>query len=95
MTSTIGMALVLTVVAGWLVGCATAPASRADKETLLAEAASALQRMRADDASAVVLKTGVTTDVSFIDGVAVVVSPIGGVMLEAAIGGQQFTYQPK
>jgi hypothetical protein len=25
----------------------------------------------------------------------VVVSPIGGVMLEAAIGGQQFTYQPK
>jgi hypothetical protein len=24
-----------------------------------------------------------------------VVSPIGGVMLEAAIGGQQFTYQPK
>ena len=46
MTSTIGLALVLTVVAGWLVGCATAPASRADKETLLAEAASALQRMR-------------------------------------------------
>jgi hypothetical protein len=49
----------------------------------------------AADASAVVLKTGVTTDTSFIDGVAVVVSPIGGVMLEAAIGGQQFTYQPK
>jgi lipid-binding SYLF domain-containing protein len=49
----------------------------------------------AADASAVVLKTGVTTDASFIDGVAVVVSPIGGVMLEAAIGGQQFTYQPK
>jgi hypothetical protein len=24
-----------------------------------------------------------------------VVSPVGGVMLEAAIGGQQFTYQPK
>jgi hypothetical protein len=42
-----------------------------------------------------VLKTGVTTDTSFIDGVAVVVSPIGGVMVEAAIGGQQFTYQPK
>jgi hypothetical protein len=49
----------------------------------------------AADASAVVLKTGVTTDTSFIDGVAVVVSPIGGVMLEAAIGGQQFTYQAK
>jgi lipid-binding SYLF domain-containing protein len=180
MTSITGMALVLTVAVGWLVGCATAPASRADKEALLAEAASTLQRLRAEhpsvdlivqhysyalfpavtkgglvvggargqgvvyaqgrhigycdltqgsvgaqagaqtfsellvfanqnaldrfkagqvtfaaDASAVVLKTGVTTDTSFIDGVAVVVSPIGGVMVEAAIGGQQFTYQPK
>jgi lipid-binding SYLF domain-containing protein len=180
MTSTTGLALVLTVVAGWLVSCATAPSSRADKEALLAEAASTLRRMRAEhpgvdlivqhysyalfptvtkgglvvggarsqgvvyeqgrhvgycdltqgsvgaqagaqtfsellvfanqhaldrfkagqvtfaaDASAVVLKTGVTTDASFIDGVAVVVSPIGGVMVEAAIGGQQFTYQPK
>jgi lipid-binding SYLF domain-containing protein len=180
MKSTIGMALVLTIVAGWLVGCATAPSSRADQEALLAEAASTLRRMRAEhpgvdllvqhysyalfptvtkgglvvggarsqgvvyergrhvgycaltqgsvgaqagvqtfsellvfanktaldrfkagqvsfaaDASAVVLKTGVTTDTSFIDGVAVVVSPIGGVMVEAAIGGQQFTYQLK
>ena len=180
MNLTTGMALVLTVVAGWLVGCATAPSSRSDKEALLAEAASTLRRMRAEhpgldlivqhysyaifptvtkgglvvggargqgvvyeqgrhvgycdliqgsvgaqagaqtfsellvfanknaldrfkvgqvtfaaDASAVVLKTGVTTDASFIDGVAVVVSPVGGVMLEAAIGGQQFTYQPK
>ena len=180
MASTTGRALVLAVVAGWLVGCATAPASRADQEALLAEAASALRRMRAEDpgvdlivqhysyalfptvikgglvvggarsqgvvyergrpvgycdltqgsvgaqagaqtfsellvfanqtalarfkagqvtfaadASAVVLKTGGTTDVSFIDGVAVVVRPIGGVMLEAALGGQQFTYQPK
>jgi hypothetical protein len=40
-----------------------------------------------------VLKTGVATDIKFIDGVAVVVSPIGGAMVEAAIGGQQFTYQ--
>ena len=180
MKSTTGMALVVTVVAAWLVGCATAPSSRADKEALLAEAASTLQRMRAEypsvdsivqhfsyalfptvskgglvvggargqgvvyvqgrhvgycdltqgsvgaqagaqtfsellvfanqhaldrfkagqvtfaaDASAVLLQTGVTTDTSFIDGVAVVVSPISGVMLEAAIGGQQFTYQPK
>ena len=48
MNLTTGMALVLTVVAGWLVGCATAPSSRADKEALLAEAASTLQRMRAE-----------------------------------------------
>ena len=179
MKSTMGMALVLTVVAGLLVGCATAPASRADKQSLVAESAAAQQRMSAEapgvatlvqrgygyamfpnvtkgglvvggahgqgvvyergrhvgyadlsqasvglqaggqtfsellvfenkaamdrfkagqltftgDASAVVLKTGVSTDVKFIDGVAVVVSLIGGAMVEAALGGQQFTYQ--
>jgi hypothetical protein len=43
----------------------------------------------------VVLKTGVATDISFIDGVAVVVSPIGGVMVEASIGGQQFSCQAR
>ena len=48
MQSTRGMALVVTVVAGWLVGCATAPSSRADQEALLAAAASTLQRMRAE-----------------------------------------------
>jgi lipid-binding SYLF domain-containing protein len=48
MHSTTGRALVLTAVAGWLIGCATAPASRADKEALLAEAASTLRRMRAE-----------------------------------------------
>jgi lipid-binding SYLF domain-containing protein len=46
-------------------------------------------------ASAVALKSGVATNPPFIDGVAVVVQPIGGVMVEAAIGGQQFTYQAK
>jgi lipid-binding SYLF domain-containing protein len=181
MNATTCMALVLTVVAGLLVSCATAPASRTERETLLAEAASALKRMSAEDAavgtivkrgygyalfptvtkgglvvggargqgvvyeqgrhtgycdltqatvglqaggqtfsellvfesqaaldrfkagqftfaadaSAVVLKTGVAADVSFVDGVAVVVSPIGGAMVEAAIGGQQFTYQTR
>jgi lipid-binding SYLF domain-containing protein len=49
----------------------------------------------AADASAVVLKTGGATNATFVNGVAVVVSPIGGAMLEAAIGGQQFTYQQK
>jgi hypothetical protein len=48
------------------------------------ESKGALDRFKAGqlslaaDASAVVLKTGVATDISFIDGVAVVVSPIGG-----------------
>ena len=48
MNPTTGIALVLTVVAGWLVGCATAPTSRADQEALLAEAVSTLRRMRAE-----------------------------------------------
>jgi lipid-binding SYLF domain-containing protein len=182
MKTTTYLALVLTVVSGLLVSCATAPASRAERETLRAEAASTLQRMSAEDpevsalvrrghgyalfptvtkgglvvggargqgvayeqgrhiaycdltqatvgaqvgaqtfsellvfeskaaldrfragqlnfaadASAVVLKTGVATaDIPFVDGIAVVVSPIGGVMLEAAVGGQQFTCQAR
>ncbi|HSF32357.1 MAG TPA: hypothetical protein VLK82_18040 [Candidatus Tectomicrobia bacterium] len=179
MKATTCMAVVLTLVAGLLVGCATAPASRAERETLLAESSVAMKRMSAEapgvaalvqrgygyalfpkvtkgglgvggahgqgvvyergrhvgycdltqatvglqaggqtfsellvfenkgaldrfkagqlnftaDASAVVLKTGVAADISFVDGVAVVVSPIGGAMVEAALGGQQFTYQ--
>src|SRR5262245_11703154 len=179
MKSTTSMCLLLTIVAALLVSCATAPASRAEKNTLLAESTAAMKRMSTEDpgvgalvqrsygyamfpsvskgglivggargqgvvyergrhvgycdltqgsvglqvggqtfsellvfenraaldrfktgqltftgdASAVVLKTGVATDVKFIDGVAVVVSPIGGAMVEAALGGQKFTYQ--
>ena len=175
------MALVLTVVAGLLGSCATAPASREDKAALVTEATSRWQQMStanpalgtlvkqghgyalfpdvgkaglgvggaygrgvvyergqhigysdltqgtvgaqvggqsfsellvfenkaaldrfkegrigfAADASAVVLKSGVATNLNFVDGVAVVVQPIGGVMVEAAIGGQQFTYQAR
>jgi lipid-binding SYLF domain-containing protein len=178
---TTGLALVVTVVAGLLGSCATAPATREDKAALVAEATSRWQQMRtadpaldalvkrgygyalfpnvgkaglgvggaygrgvvyeqgqhigysdltqgsvglqaggqsfsellvfetkaaldrfkagrfglAADASAVVLKSGVATNADFIDGVAVVVQPIGGVMVEAAIGGQQFTYQAR
>jgi lipid-binding SYLF domain-containing protein len=178
---TTSLALVVTVVAGLLGSCATAPASREDKAALVAEATSRLQQMSTEDpalgalvqrghgyalfpnvgkaglgvggaygrgvvyergqhigysdltqgsiglqaggqsfsellvfetkavldrfkagrfglaadASAVVLKSGVATNANFIDGVAVVVQPIGGVMVEAAIGGQQFTYQAK
>jgi lipid-binding SYLF domain-containing protein len=181
MKSTTYMALALTVVAGLLVSCATAPSTRGEKETLLAEAASTMKQMReedptlgtlvqrgygyslfpkvakgglvvggaygrgvvyeqgqhigyadlsqgsvglqagaqtfselvvfenksaldrfragqlnfAADASAVILKSGVAADATFVDGVAVVVNPIGGVMVEASIGGQQFTYQGK
>jgi lipid-binding SYLF domain-containing protein len=181
MKSTTCLALVLILVAGLLVSCATAPSSRAEKDALLTEAATTMKRMNAEDptlgafvqrgygyalfptvtkgglvvggargqgvvyeqgrhigycdlsqasvglqagaqtfsellvfenkgaldrfkagalnfaadASAVVLKSGVATNAEFVDGVVVVVNPIGGVMLEASIGGQQFTYQEK
>jgi hypothetical protein len=161
MNATRCIGLMLTVVVGLLVGCATAPASRSERETLLAEAATAMTRMSAEDpevgalgkrghgqgvvyergrhtaycdltqatvgaqaggqtfsellvfesqaaldrfkagqltfaadASAVVLKTRVATAaIPFVEGVAVVVSPLGGAMVEAAIGGQRFTCQ--
>ena len=175
----IGMVLVLTVVTGLLVSCATAPTSRAEQEALVAEATSTLQQMRVEDpslgelvrqsygyalfpkvtkgglgvggaygrgvvyergrqvgysdlsqasvglqagaqtfsellvfeskkaldrfktgqinfsadTSAVILKSGVATAATFVDGVAVVVRPTGGAMVEASIGGQQFAYQ--
>jgi lipid-binding SYLF domain-containing protein len=47
------------------------------------------------DASAVVLESGVATNASFADGIAVVVRPIAGAMVEASIGGQKFSYQGK
>src|SRR5919198_4208280 len=178
---TTGMALVLTVVAGLLGSCATAPASRDDKAALVAAATSRRQQMQTEDpalgallqqgygyslfpqvdkgglvvggaygrgvvyergehigysdltqgsvglqaggqtfsellvfetkaalerfkagrfgfaadASAVVLKSGAATNANFVDGVAVVVQPLRGVMVEASIGGQKFTYQAK
>jgi lipid-binding SYLF domain-containing protein len=70
-------------------------------ELLVFEHKAALDRFKAGQfgfaagASAVVLKSGVATTPNFVDGVAVIVQPIGGVMVEAAIGGQQFTYQAK
>ena len=70
-------------------------------ELLVFENKDALERFKAGQvsfaagASAVVLKSGVATTPNFVDGVAVIVQPIGGVMVEAAIGGQQFTYQAK
>lgn len=49
----------------------------------------------AANASAVALKTGAADSAKYTDGAAVFVEPIGGLMFEAVIGGQQFTYVPK
>jgi lipid-binding SYLF domain-containing protein len=70
-------------------------------ELLVFETKAALDRFKAGqfgltaDASAVVLTAGAATNATFVDGVAVVVQPLSGVMVEAAIGGQKFTYQAK
>jgi len=47
------------------------------------------------NASAVALKSGAAASARYTDGVAVFTKPIGGLMFEASIGGQQFTYQAK
>jgi lipid-binding SYLF domain-containing protein len=71
-------------------------------ELLVFESQAALDRFKAGqlafaaDASAVALQRGVATaNLPFVEGVAVVVSPITGAMAEAAIGGQQFTCQAR
>jgi lipid-binding SYLF domain-containing protein len=45
--------------------------------------------------SAVALNSGEAGTARYTDGVAVFVQPSGGLMLEFAVGGQQFTFQPK
>jgi lipid-binding SYLF domain-containing protein len=45
-------------------------------------------------ASAVAIKEGVSRDAAYNDGVAVFTQTIGGLMYEASIGGQHFSYEP-
>jgi lipid-binding SYLF domain-containing protein len=47
------------------------------------------------EASAVILKTGAAVATRYTDGVAVFVKPVAGAMAEAAVGGQQFSFQPE
>ena len=66
MQATTCKALVLTVMAGLLVGCATAPASRPEREALLTESASTLQRMRAEDSGVgALVRRGLATPSSY------------------------------
>ena len=70
-------------------------------ELVVFENKAALERLKqgridlAAGASAVILKTGAAVNAPFVDGIAVIVRPIGGAMAEAAVGGQQVTYVPK
>ncbi|HEY7088282.1 MAG TPA: lipid-binding SYLF domain-containing protein [Tepidisphaeraceae bacterium] len=70
-------------------------------QLLVFENKDALERFKsgkltfAANVSAVILKSGAAESAKFTDGIAVFVNPIGGAMVEAALGGQQFTFQPK
>jgi len=46
-------------------------------------------------ASAVAIKPGVSVDVTFKDGMAIFTQTVGGLMYEASIGGQHFSFKPK
>lgn len=45
--------------------------------------------------SAVILKSGAAAAAKYTDGVAVFVKPLAGAMVEASLGGQQFSYRPE
>jgi lipid-binding SYLF domain-containing protein len=46
------------------------------------------------NASAVALKSGAAASAKYANGVAVFVEPIAGLMVEASVGGQSFSFQP-
>jgi lipid-binding SYLF domain-containing protein len=70
-------------------------------QVLVFESARELERFTAGslsvtaNVSAVILKTGAAATTQYTDGVAVFVKPIGGAMVEASVGGQQFSYKPE
>jgi lipid-binding SYLF domain-containing protein len=69
-------------------------------ELILFENKAALDSFRngkvkfAANASAVAMKSGAADTAKYTDGVLVFVEPIAGLMLEAALGGQSFSFQP-
>ena len=70
-------------------------------EVILFENKTALENFKSDklkfaaNVSAVALKSGAAAGAKYTDGVLVFVEPKAGLMLEAAIGGQSFDFQPK
>jgi lipid-binding SYLF domain-containing protein len=46
-------------------------------------------------ASAVAMRAGASADAKYVNGVAIFTRPVGGLMFEAAVGGQQFTFTAK
>jgi lipid-binding SYLF domain-containing protein len=70
-------------------------------ELIVFESAAALERFKSNklkfaaNASAVALKSGTAASARYDDGVAVFIRPTGGLMVEAAVGGQSFSYRPR
>ncbi len=71
------------------------------RELIIFADKAALERFKANqlafdaNASAVALKSGAAATANYTNGVAVFTEPIGGLMVEASVGGQQFRFQPK
>lgn len=70
-------------------------------EVLFFETDADLERFKEGDyelsanASAVILEKGVSRDIDFQDGVAVVTMPKAGAMAGVSVGGQRFSFQPR
>lgn len=90
----IGTARMIQVTAGFQFG------GQAYREVIFFEDKDAMDRFKANNlefsgqASATAVKEGAATNVKYRNGVMVFSQEKGGLMLEAAIGGQKFTYQP-
>jgi lipid-binding SYLF domain-containing protein len=69
-------------------------------EIIFFESAAALAEFRSSNfalsaqVSAVALKSGASSNAKYRDGVAVFTATKGGLMLEASVGGQKFSYEP-
>jgi lipid-binding SYLF domain-containing protein len=70
-------------------------------EAIAFESADAVNRLAGNhltltaNASAVALKAGAASSAQYEDGVVVFIEPVAGLMVEASVGGQSFSYQPK
>lgn len=90
----IGTAKMVQVSAGFQFG------GQAYREVIFFENKEALDHFKQNklefsgQASAVAVKEGASTNVKYRDGVMVFTQEKGGLMLEAALGGQKFTYKP-
>ena len=90
----IGTAKMVQISAGAQIG------AQAYREVIFFEDKAALDRFKENkvefsgQVSAVAAKSGASANVKYREGVAVFTQELGGLMLEASLGGQKFTYKP-